>query len=122
MVIGSRFISDSSSDFKSTKARRIGINIISKMIKLKTNYKIYDTTSGFRACDKDIIRLFSNNYPVEYPEPISTVNVLLKKYKIKEIPVKMHARQAGISSISSWKNIYYMINVILSIVLMKKVK
>ena len=35
-------------------------------------------------------------------------------YKIKEVPVKMNEREAGVSSIRAWKNVYYMINVILS--------
>lgn len=119
MVIGSRFIDDSISNFKSTRLRRFGIKIISSIIYFKTKEKIYDVTSGFRAVDKNIIKMFSSYYPVEYPEPISTVEVINKKYKIKEISVKMKAREAGVSSISSVKSAYYMINVILSIILMK---
>lgn len=119
MVIGSRFIEKTKDGFKSSKARRIGINIISFFIKLKTGKKIYDTTSGFRAIDKNILNLFKDYYPVEYPEPISSVNVLKEGYNISEVPVVMKKREEGKSSISSWKNIYYMINVILSIILMK---
>ena len=120
MVIGSRFIDVNTSEFKSSKARRLGINIISKIIKIKTKNKIYDTTSGFRAVDKKIIDLFSNTYPTEYPEPISTVEVLKHKLKIKEVPVSMNKREGGVSSITSWKTAYYMINVILSILLSEK--
>ena len=122
MTIGSRFIDPSSSSFKSSASRRIGIKIISSCIKLKTNTRIYDTTSGFRAIDRIIMKLFVDNYPAEYPEPISTVNVLLKGNKVKEIPVSMNERTTGKSSIGSWKNIYYMINVILSILIMKRGK
>lgn len=116
MVIGSRFIDKTSSEFKSSFARRIGINIISFFIKLKTGKKICDTTSGFRAVDKRIIKEFANYYPVEYPEPISTVSVLKQGYKIKEVPVSMNEREYGISSIKAWKKIYYMLNVIISII------
>ena len=100
--------------------RRVGINLISFAIKLKTKFKVFDTTSGFRAVDKNIIKLFSEDYPTEYPEPISTVNVLNKNYKVLEVPVGMNEREGGKSSISSWKTVYYMINVILSILLSKK--
>lgn len=119
MVIGSRFIEKTKEGFKSSKARRIGINIISFFIKLKTGKKIYDVTSGFRAIDRELMKVFKEYYPVEYPEPISSVNALKKGYKIEEVPVVMKERKEGKSSISSWKNIYYMINVILSIILMK---
>lgn len=120
LTIGSRFIDQTSSEFKSSFARRIGIKLISFAIKFKTKNKIYDTTSGFRACDKQIIKLFATDYPIEYPEPISTVKILLDNYKVKEVPVSMNERTAGVSSINSWKNVYYMINVILSIIVMKK--
>lgn len=116
MVIGSRFIDSSSSDFKSTKTRRLGINIISFFIKFLTKKKIYDTTSGFRAINKDLIKLFANDYPVEYPEPVSTTKILKTGYKVLEIPVSMNERKHGISSINQWKNIYYMVNVIISII------
>lgn len=117
MVIGSRFIDKNSSSFKSSKSRRIGISIISFVIKLITGKKIYDTTSGFRAIDKQLIEYFSNKYPAEYPEPVSTTEILKKGYEISEVPVSMNERKSGISSIRAWKNVYYMINVVLSIII-----
>ena len=119
MVIGSRFIDSNTSKFKSSASRRAGIKIISKVIKIKTGKKIYDTTSGFRAVDSNIMKIFSESYPREYPEPISTVNILNNNLIVKEEPVAMHERIGGTSSIKSWKTIYYMINVILSILLTK---
>jgi glycosyltransferase involved in cell wall biosynthesis len=115
-VIGSRFINNIS-EFRSTGARRIGIKIISFLIKLLTRKKITDPTSGFRAANKDIIKLFSNNYPSEYPEPESIVTLIRKKYKVMEIPVKMQERTGGVSSIRAWKTLYYITNVSLSIVI-----
>ena len=117
MVIGSRFIDNSSSDFKSSAARRLGINIISFFIKLVTGKRIYDTTSGFRAADKELIKKFAYNYPVEYPEPVSTTEILKDGYSVDEVAVSMNDRTGGVSSIRAWKNIYYMINVILSILI-----
>lgn len=115
MVIGSRFIDDSS-DFKSTKMRQCGINLISFFIKLFTHKKIHDTTSGFRAVDKKLIAEFAKYYPIEYPEPVSTVTILKKGYTISEVGVSMNERKEGTSSIKTWKSVYYMINVILSII------
>lgn len=118
VVIGSRFVEKKSS-FKSTKLRRVGINVISIIIKMFSGEKIYDTTSGFRAVNKDVIKRFSDNYPMEYPEPISSFELLESGYKIKEVPVEMHERAGGKSSINSWKNVYYMINVCLSMIVVK---
>ncbi len=122
MVIGSRFIIKDKNNFNSSFTRRLGINIISFVIKAKFNKKIFDTTSGFRLIDAKLIKLFSNNYPSEYPEPISTVNAINNNYEIDEISVKMHERTEGVSSITSWKSIYYMFNVIITILNIKKVK
>ena len=116
LVIGSRFVKEKST-FKSTKSRRVGIKLISFFTKLVTGNKVYDTTSGFRACNKKLIEYFAFNYPTEYPEPITNTEVLKKGYKVSEIPVEMNERKEGKSSIHSWKNIYYMINVILSIII-----
>ena len=117
MVIGSRFVDKNSSEFQSSKARRVGINIISFFIKMVTGKKIYDTTSGFRAVNKDIIEKFAKGYPVEYPEPVSTTEILKLGYKIEEVPVSMNERENGVSSIRAWKSVYYMINVVLSILI-----
>lgn len=122
MAIGSRFIDSSSSEFKSSFLRRVGIKLISSCIYFKTRVRIYDTTSGFRASNKNAIAMFAIHYPLEYPEPISSVDVILSGMKIKEVPVSMNERLAGKSSINSWKNIYYMVNVVLSILLRKKGK
>lgn len=118
MVIGSRFVSNIDT-FKSTFARRIGIRIISIFMRLVTKKKIYDTTSGFRACSKELIYDFSISYPSEYPEPITTAEVLKKGYQVLEIPVEMQERKAGISSIKTWKKAYYMLNVSIALLAIK---
>ena len=116
-TIGSRYIDSSSSEFKSTKARQIGIKVISFFIKFVTHKKVYDTTSGFRACNRKVIEYFSRDYPTEYPEPITTTELLKKKFSLAEIPVSMNERESGVSSIRAWKNVYYMLNVCLSIIM-----
>ena len=88
-------------------------------MKFATRKKIYDTTSGFRACSKDIIYDFSISYPNEYPEPITTAEILKKKYVVEEIPVAMKEREGGVSSIRAWKNLYYMLNVCLALIAVK---
>lgn len=115
-VIGSRFVSDLSK-FKSTGTRRMGIKFLSLLIKICTGKRIYDPTSGFRAANKRVIELFSKNYPTEYPEPESTTSLIRKKYKVSEIPVEMHERKHGTSSIKPLKSIYYMFSVSVAIII-----
>lgn len=43
------------------------------------------------------------------------MELLKAGYSVSEVPVAMRERDGGVSSIRSWKNAYYMINVILSL-------
>ena len=119
LVIGSRFIDKTLDTFKSSALRRFGIKIISHFMHFATGQKILDTTSGFRACNRQIIQEFAADYPLEYPEPITTAEIIKKGYRVKEVPTAMNARIAGTSSINSWKNAYYMVNVCLSLLVIK---
>ena len=114
MAIGSRFVGNES-EFKSSSTRRLGIKILSFILKLITGKRIKDMTSGYRAVDKKIIQLFSKNYDFEYPEPITNLVIIKKKYKVKEVPVKMYERKFGKSSINLYKSLYYMVSVSLTL-------
>ena len=115
MVIGSRFCMKTK--YKQTFFRMFGINIISGLIRIFAHKKIYDTTSGYRAINKDIIKHFSRSYPYDYPEPVTTMQMILKKKVIREIPVEMRQRTTGVSSISPLKSVSYMTKVSISLVL-----
>lgn len=116
LVIGSRFVEKTNYD--QTFFRMLGINVISFTIKLMTGEKLYDTTSGFRAANKNIIEEFAESYPYDYPEPCTNMSMIKKGYKVKEIPVEMKKRETGVSSISPIKAVGYMIKVTISILLM----
>ncbi|MBE5940065.1 MAG: glycosyltransferase family 2 protein [Lachnospiraceae bacterium] len=115
MVIGSRFIDKQG--FQSSSVRRLGIRYFSFLIKLLTGKKITDPTSGLRMCNREIIKMFADVYPKDYPEPETTVKVLRHKMLVKEIPVVMRAREGGVSSITPKKSIYYMFKVTLAIMI-----
>lgn len=113
MVIGSRFIEKTS--YKQTFFRKLGNKWISFIIKLFTRKTIYDTTSGFRGVNKDIIKLFAKSYPYDYPEPDTTMQLIVKNKKIKEIPVEMYKRTTGKSFVSPLKSVKYMLKVTMAL-------
>ena len=116
IAVGSRFIQENDG-FQSTFMRRVGIKWLSFWIKLLTGKKIYDPTSGFRACGKRAIAMFSAHYPIDYPEPDSLAHAIKRGLSINEIPVEMHERQGGTSSIGGFSSVYYMIKVSLAILI-----
>ena len=115
--IGSRYLDDHTSSFKSTFMRRLGKNIISFIIKLFWKQKITDPTSGFRAGNKKVIKQFAKEYPTDYPEPESTVTLLRLGYKVIEKPVNMKERIAEESFANVWTSCRYMIKVTLAIMI-----
>ncbi len=115
MLIGSRFLEKVG--FQSTGMRRFGIRYFSALIKLLTGQKITDPTSGMRMINRDILAMYSESYPKDYPEPESVVAIINSEKKVMEYPVIMRKRMEGTSSISPLKSIYYMIKVSLAIFL-----
>lgn len=113
VVIGSRFLEKEG--FQSSKSRRMGINILSMLIRMTTGKKIMDVTSGYRAVNRMFIEIYSKDYPTDYPEPEAIVEAIMHLGVVKEVPVQMRAREGGTSSITFKKSVYYMIKVTLAI-------
>lgn len=115
VAIGSRFLEKQG--FQSSASRRMGINILSGLIRLTTGRKIMDVTSGYRAVNRMFIDIYSKDYPMDYPEPEAVVAAILHLGRVREVPVQMRAREGGTSSITFKKSIYYMIKVTLAILI-----
>ncbi len=115
LVIGSRFVGPLS--FRSSLARRVGIQWFAWIISLLIGQKVTDTTSGFRAVSREVIEFFACAYPQDYPEPEAVVVAHRAGFCIREVPVEMRVRQGGRSSINLWRSAYYMIKVTLAILL-----
>ena len=113
MIIGSRYIEKEG--FQSSGLRRFGIRYFSVLIKILTGTKITDPTSGMRMVDREVIEIYAESYPKDYPEPESVVAILNQKKKVGEYPVIMRERMEGVSSISPMRSVYYMIKVTLAI-------
>ncbi|MEN0036789.1 MAG: glycosyltransferase family 2 protein [Cellvibrio sp.] len=116
VCIGSRFV-EKTQGFQSTFMRRIGIRIFELMSGLLIQKKITDSTSGFRAYNKQAIAFLAANYPTDYPEPETVILLGTNDFRLQEISVEMVERQGGESSISGWKSAHYMIKVILAMLM-----
>lgn len=115
MVVGSRFIEKKG--FQTSLMRRTGISILRFVLKICCGARITDATSGLRATNKQLTRLYSKQYAQDYPEPEAIILAKRNGFKVKEVPVIMRERMEGVSSISAYRSAYYMIKVSLSIIL-----
>lgn len=113
LVIGSRYLSDGG--FKSSLPRRLGMRFFSGLVWLFTGKKVTDPTSGFRALDRKVIELFSEEYPSDYPEVEALISAHKQGLAFQEVETTMRHRQGGTSSIGVQSALYYMVKVSLSI-------
>jgi len=109
IVIGSRYLVDTG--YPCPFFRKVGTKFFVGIIKLFTGKKIADPLSGFQCLNRDVIEYYAGcgNYP-EFPDANLVIEMLLKGYKITEVPVKMRLRETGESMHGGiWKPIKYMI-------------
>jgi glycosyltransferase involved in cell wall biosynthesis len=116
LCVGSRFLDPESGAFQSTFARRIGIRFFCGLISVLSGVRVTDPTSGFRCAGPRAVACFADYYPDDYPEPESLFWCVRNQFRIGEIPVRMHERQGGVSSIRWFATAYYMVKVSLAIV------
>ena len=92
IVLGSRYFK--TSEYDAPIFRRTGTKMFSFLIKLFTNKRITDPLSGFQVLNSRTIAAYAENYP-EYPDAGLIIEMLMKNYKIVEVPVKMKKRTSG---------------------------
>jgi glycosyltransferase involved in cell wall biosynthesis len=114
LVIGSRFV-DPRGTYRPPFARRIGIRLFAGLVSLLGGQKVTDTTSGFSALDRAAIELFATEYPHDYPEVESTLVALKSGLRLVQVQVDMRERQAGTSSITVVRSLYYIVKVMLAL-------
>ncbi len=119
LCIGSRFIKKEG--FQTSSMRRFGIGFLGGVLHLVGGIRITDATSGFRAASAPLIRFYADNYAQDYPEPEAIIAARLSGFSVKEVPVVMNERKAGVSSINMWRSVYYMIKVTLAILIYRLV-
>jgi glycosyltransferase involved in cell wall biosynthesis len=117
IVIGSRFLEEK----KQHSLRMMGSRILTTAVKLTTNTRVSDPTSGMRMFSRSMIEEFANN--LNYgPEP-DTVSYLLKNgAKVSEVQVEMDERQFGESYLNFTASIKYMVKMLISIFILQNVR
>jgi glycosyltransferase involved in cell wall biosynthesis len=114
VVIGSRFLSKDS--YKSSLARHAGMLLFGSIASLLCGQKVTDPTSGFQALKGTAIKFAaSDNYPPDYPDADFIILMDRCGFKVKEIPVTMHASPVKESMHHGHKTIYYVFKMFLSI-------
>src|SRR5205085_3124364 len=113
MVIGSRYIRKQK-HYTST-IRAFGIVVFRTILRPILGKQVYDPTSVFVGVNREALAVFSRSFPLEYPEIEALVVLQRKAFRFEEVACAVRPRQAGKSSITAVKSIYYIIHVLLGV-------
>jgi glycosyltransferase involved in cell wall biosynthesis len=114
MVIGSRFV-EGGSGLHTNFVRASGIQLFRAILRPILGKPVRDPTSGFVGVNRTALALFSRSFPLEYPEIEALVVLQRKAFNFVEVPCRMRPRQAGRSTITAFKSIYYIVHVLLGV-------
>lgn len=113
MVIGSRFIGHNGAH--TTRMRGLGITLFRLILRPILGKPVHDPTSGFVGVNRQALALFTKSFPLEYPEIEALVVLQRKRFQFQEVACNMRPRQAGKSSITPLKSLYYIVHVLLGV-------
>jgi glycosyltransferase involved in cell wall biosynthesis len=120
LVIGSRYAAQTEplpgapaapevegQDYRATWSRRIGINVFRFILTLATRQRFTDTTSGMRAANRRVMRLFSENYSPDFAEIESLQLAVRQGLRVEEVPVRMLERTGGTSFLTPLRSAFF---------------
>jgi glycosyltransferase involved in cell wall biosynthesis len=124
VLIGSRFLEAGSRStggsasrrwhHQTSPARTFGIKIFASLVSLLISQPISDPTCGLRCFNRRAMSYLARYHPQDYPEVESMVVLHRAGFRLKELPVTIYPRTEGVSSISTWKAVYYVFRVMLA--------
>ena len=103
--IGSRFVARSG--YRAPLARRFGMVLFSGVVRLALGQRITDTTSGFRAYNREVMKVCQFDFPRDFPDAPLLIALSRRGFRMREVAVEMRERQAGQSFYTFGKSLYY---------------
>jgi len=114
VVIGSRFLGQMS--YHAGWLKRAGMSVFASIASRFTHRTVTDPTSGFQALNRGALCFFArDNYPSDFPDADTLLTLHYAGFRVVEVPVNIRGRLSGVSMHTSWKVIYYIFKMFLSI-------
>jgi glycosyltransferase involved in cell wall biosynthesis len=114
VAIGSRFLGIMT--YNAGWLKRTGMKVFAAIASRFTRRKVTDPTSGYQALNRGVLCFFArDNYPSDYPDADTLLTLHYAGFRVQEVPVRIRERLTGVSMHSSWKVIYYIFKMFLSI-------
>jgi glycosyltransferase involved in cell wall biosynthesis len=113
MAIGSRYLAHD--EGHTSAVRGLGIRFFRAVLRPILGKAVMDPTSGFVGVNRRALEVFSNSFPLEYPEIEALVVLRRRAFHFVEVPCRIRPRQAGRSTITPLKSVYYIVHVLLGV-------
>jgi glycosyltransferase involved in cell wall biosynthesis len=117
IVIGARFAGVG--HYRVKGPRRWSMRLLSAVLSHIAHTRLTDTTSGFKACNAEAIRLFSVDYPAEYlGDTVESLVVAARAgLRVCQVGVEMRERAGGRPSHSPAKAALFLVRAVLALVI-----
>jgi glycosyltransferase involved in cell wall biosynthesis len=108
LVLGARFAGEG--DYQVRGPRRWAMRVLASVLSRSSRTILTDTTSGFRASGPRAVALFAQHYPAEYlGDTVESLVIAARSgLVIRQVPVAMRSRTAGIPSHNPFKAAAYL--------------
>ena len=114
MVIGSRFAGVG--DYHVGRSRGLAMGFLRWSIQRLAGQRFTDTSSGFRAFDRDMLEMFAVEYPIDYMDSVEALVLACRAgFDVREVPVTMRERFAGQASNRRFRLLYHYLRVLVSL-------
>lgn len=117
MVVGARFVDESVNElgWRIPRLRRWGIRLFAWEVSTVVGQRLTDTTSGYCAMNRQATQVLATYLPQDYPDVESRILIYKAGLRQAEVQVQMSERMAGVSSINSWRSLYYAFKVTVAV-------
>lgn len=107
MVVGSRF-HEGEAGYPVGRLRQGAMGSLRVTLRVLLKQSFTDTSSGFRAFNRDMLEYFSSNYPAEYMESVEALFLACSEgFSVAEVPARMRIRSAGTPSNRHFHSAYH---------------
>jgi glycosyltransferase involved in cell wall biosynthesis len=116
MAVGSRFAGEATS-YSVGRVRARAMGVLRFTIKTLSGQQFSDTSSGFRAFNREVLEFFARTYPSEYMESVEALLLACAEgFQVTEVPVHMSEREAGTPSNRRLRLVYHYLRLLVVLV------
>jgi len=117
MVIGSRFAQGGAVTYEVSGVRRRAMKLLQRLVRRLVGQEFTDTSSGFRAFSRSMLKYFAVTYPVEYMDSVEALVLACNAgFKVDEVAVNMRGRTGGAPSNRRLRLVYYYVRLLVVLV------